>query len=767
MSVNGKPDSQPAFLSRESPVSPDNLPGDVRAWLADLLVPDERIEAALCADLLLDGRYGERWALLTDRRFLVASPPDGAAPRAEIDLPVERITGSRVRDFVASGALEITTAEEAVEAVRFTSGFRSEAADMAFCLEQVGRRNEATSNGEAAPKRVAPPRSGAVAGRCPTCGRAIHRRHGTCLHCLERGKLVVRLFSYVYPYRRWAALGLACTLTLTGLRLVPTYLTKYLIDDVIAPGDLAKLNFVVVALVAAYLGSAAIGCARQYVMQFLGNRVMYDLRTQVFDHLQLLTVSYYNRRQTGHIMARITSDIVRLQNFIGEGLQDMIVNVVTVLLICGLLFKLDWRLALLALGPIPLISVSFYWFGRRIHHLYHRIWRRTSRISAVLADTIPGIRVVKSFTQEPRESRRFQASSAELFSEELRAARLTSVFFPSVNLLTSLGSVFVIAIGGYLVVTQPGGLTLGELMAFIGFMWQFYEPVSQLGRINHRLQHAATSAERVFEVLDAEREAPEHPGAVKLSKIRGEVEFGDVRFGYEPGRYALDGVSFHVEPGEMIGLVGPSGAGKSTLVHLICRFYDVDSGQIRIDGHDVRDVSLRSLRENIGVVLQEPFLFHGTMAANISYARPEASIEEIIAAARAANAHDFIMSFPDGYDTVVGERGQTLAGGERQRISIARAILRDPRILILDEATASVDTETETEIQKAIERLVENRTTFAIAHRLSTLRKADRLVVLEQGKLIEIGTHDELVASGGLYGRLCRLQSELSKMRAW
>jgi ATP-binding cassette subfamily B protein len=503
-------------------------------------------------------------------------------------------------------------------------------------------------------------------------------------------------------------------------------------------------------------------------MQWVGNHLMYDLRTQVFDHLQLLTLSYYNRHQTGHIMARVTSDIVRLQNFIAEGLQDIIVNVVTMVLICGLLFWLDPRLALIAMGPIPAIVIGAYWFGRRVHRVYHKIWRRMSLISAVLADTIPGIRVVKSFAQERRESRRFEARSADLFHQELRATRLSSLFFPSMGFLTSFGSMLVLGLGGYLVLTQPDGpLTLGSLVAFLGYLMQFYQPVTTLGEINHRLQHAATSAERVFEVLDATPEVPEAPGAIRLPSIKGDVEFRDVRFGYEPGRYALDGISFRVQPGEMIGLVGPSGAGKSTLVHLICRFYDVDSGQILIDGHDIRDLSLRSLREQIGVVLQEPFLFHGTITANIAYAKPNASPEEVVAAARAANAHDFIMALSDGYDTVIGERGQTLSGGERQRVSIARAILRNPRILILDEATASVDTETEVQIQRAIERLVENRTTFAIAHRLSTLRKAHRLIVLEQGKLVEIGPHDELIRSGGLYSRLCHMQSELSKIRAW
>ncbi len=766
MSDNPYPSRQPSiFPGDEIAEDADNLPEDVRSWLAGLLRSEEKVEASLCADLLGNGRYGERWAFLTQERFFVLSAVDGGAPRVELELAAEKITGARVRDFVSSGALEVTTPEEGVEAVRFTRGFRAEAADMCFSLEQVGRRNEAMKNGATDHQRVAPPRIRSAAGRCTKCGRAMSRWSETCFHCLQRGRLVVRLFSYLYPYRWWAALGLVGTLSLTGLRLVPTYLTKYLIDDVIAANDLSKLHVVVIVLMAVYVAQAGIGSARAFVMQRLGNNLMYDLRTQVFDHLQVLTLSYYNRRQTGHIMARVTQDITRLQSFVAEGLQDIIVNVVTVFLICGLLFYLDWRLALFALGPIPLIASSTYWFGRRIHHLYHRIWRRTSWISAVLADTIPGIRVVKSFAQEPRESQRFEARSADLYSQELRATRLTSVFFPSIGFLTSFGSILVMGVGGYLVMNQ--GLPLGGLMAFVGYMWQFYQPVASLGDINHRLQHAATSAERVFEVLEATPEVPEAPGAIRLPRIRGEVEFRDVRFAYEPGRYAIDGVSFHVQPGEMIGLVGPSGAGKSTLVHLICRFYDVDSGQILIDGHDIRDISLRSLREQIGVVLQEPFLFHGTVAANIAYARPEATPEEIIAAARAANSHDFILGLPDGYETMVGERGQTLSGGERQRISIARAILRDPRILILDEATASVDTETEMQIQKAVERLVEHRTTFAIAHRLSTLRKAHRLIVLDQGKLIEIGSHDELVVGGGLYSRLCHLQSELSKIRAW
>jgi ATP-binding cassette subfamily B protein len=417
------------------------------------------------------------------------------------------------------------------------------------------------------------------------------------------------------------------------------------------------------------------------------------------------------------------------------------------------------------LAPIPVIALSTWVFGRRVHQLYHRLWRRWAGLSAILADTIPGVRVVKSFAQEERESQRFSNFSADLFNQEMGVVKLGSAFFPFLGLMTGLGSLLIFSIGGYMVI--EGATTLGTLMAFTSYMWQFYQPVQRFGELNHRFQHCVTSAERVFEILDSDPEPLLREEGLVLKPLRGKVEFRNVRFSYDPGKYALDGVSFTVEPGEMIGLVGPSGAGKSTLVHLIARFYDVDEGQILIDGQDIQDLALRSYREQIGVVLQEPYLFYGTVWANIAYARPDAAPDEMVEAARAANAHEFIVNLPDGYDTIIGERGQTLSGGERQRISIARAILRNPGILILDEATASVDTETEALIQTALERLVQNRTTFAIAHRLSTLRRASRLIVLERGKLVEIGTHEELVESGGLYGRLCKLQSELSKMRAW
>ena len=331
--------------------------------------------------------------------------------------------------------------------------------------------------------------------------------------------------------------------------------------------------------------------------------------------------------------------------------------------------------------------------------------------------------------------------------------------------LTSLGTLIIWWVGGNKVL--GGSLSLGDFVAFTAYMWQFYGPVESLCRLNHRFQRAATSAERVFEVLDTQTDVTDKPNATPMPRIRGRVVFSNVTFAYEPGKPVLNKLNFTVQPGEMIGLAGHSGAGKSTLINLICRFYDVQEGAVPIDGHDIRDVGLKSLREQIGVVLQDPFLFNGTAAENIAYGKPNASMDEIVAAAAAANAHDFILNFPEGYDTPVGERGVRVSGGERQRLSIARAILRNPRILILDEATASVDTQTEAQIQEALERLIKGRTTFAIAHRLSTLKNAHRLLILDKGELAEIGTHNELIARDGIYAKLCRMQTEMSKIRAW
>ena len=583
-----------------------------------------------------------------------------------------------------------------------------------------------------------------------------------------------RILSYLRPHKRAVSLAFVLAVLLTALQLTPPYLTKVLVDNVLKPAESGTLAdpgrwvwVIIASLAFIWAGSEVMSFCRLRLLAFTGEKISRQLRMDIYSHLQKLSLAFFQSRSTGTIITRVSSDTDRLWDFITFGLIDMVLASLQVIGVATALLLQDWQLALLVLVPLPVMGFRFYYHGKKMQHLHLRIWRKWSVLTGILSDVIPGMRVVKAFAQEDHEIRRFDDGNRALEHESETLHREWTKFWPTVVILMHTCSLIVWVVGAPQVLQHvqthgAKGLPLGVFIAFTGYMWTFWAPVQQLGMMSRNITRVITSASRVFEVMDTIPAISNAPDAVALAPLRGAVQFEHVSFSYDGVRSVLKDISFTVRPGELIGLVGPSGGGKTTLINMICRFYDVTSGEIRIDDVPLPHLDLHSTRRQIGLVLQEPYLFHGTIAQNIAYGQEDASIDAIIDAARAANAHDFICGFPDAYETLVGERGQTLSGGERQRISIARAVLHDPRILILDEATSAVDTETESKIQEALNKLVSGRTTFAIAHRLSTLSRADRLLVLAGGQLVEQGTHQALLANpDGVYQRLHQTQARL------
>jgi len=513
---------------------------------------------------------------------------------------------------------------------------------------------------------------------------------------------------------------------------------------------LISTGLLIVALAA---GRALFAFAQTYNAERVSQSVAFDLRNELFAKIQRLSFSYHDRNQTGQLMIRATDDVEKVRMFIAQGLLMTVQALVVLIAALIILFMTNAQLMLTLLPVLPLAMALFLIFGRLTQPMFIKVQQKLSRLNTLLQENLTGIKVVKAFVREPQEQARFEASAEELMQQQIQVTRLFSFLFPVVFLLMNVGQVLILYFGGRQIIY--GSMTLGQWQKFSLYLMFVFFPLGMLGMIINQMAQAGASAQRIFEILDAQSEVQDKPDAVELPPVTGHVVFEDVTFRYfGSGEPVLKGVSFEALPGQTIALLGATGSGKSTIINLIPRFYDVTSGAVRIDGYDVRDVSLDSLRAQIGIVLQDTTLFSGTIRDNIAFGRPEASLDEVIAAAQAAAAHDFIMSFPDGYDTVVGERGTTLSGGQKQRIAIARALLMDPRILILDDSTSSVDLATEVQIQQALTRLMKGRTSFVIAQRISTVRNADLILVLDKGRIAAQGTHRELMENSPIYAEI-------------
>ena len=733
------------------------LTGDLSiAWTKELqkqLAPQENVLATLEVDLDARLHFVRSWVVVTDRRLLSCLPDGTSLQEWKFAVSMEL----QHHDHGGVGHLNLVNAQGLLATWRFTLCQNLHAIRLVEVF-QAQRESYVTgkplvkARSHACPSCKAPLEPDQE--ECPICTKVVHTPPSTWT--------LFRLWRFAQPYKGQLLLGFVLMLLGTAAHQVPPYLTAPLVDKVLIPlqnGQQvppATIAMYLLALLGAGVLAWLLSWGKTYVLALVSERIAADLRTTTYEHLLRLSLEYFGGKRTGDLLSRVGSESDRIAVYLSLHLTDFASDVVMIVMTAVILFTMDPYLAMITLVPLPFIGWMIHFVRYRLRTGFEKIDRVWGEVTNVLADTIPGIRVVKAFAQEQREAKRFREANHHNLLVNDRINKIWSLFSPSVSLLTEVGLLVVWAFGIWQV--SNGKITVGMLLMAIAYISRFYGRLDSMSRIVSVTQKSASAAKRIFDILDHVSSVPEPAKPVRVGKVEGRIEVRDVGFRYG-NREVNRGINLNIAPGEMVGLVGHSGSGKSTLVNLICRFYDVSEGAILVDGVDIRSYAISDYRQNIGLVLQEPFLFFGTIAENIAYGKPDATRAEIIKAARAAHAHEFILRLPQGYDSMVGERGQGLSGGERQRISIARALLIDPRILILDEATSSVDSETEKEIQKALENLVQGRTTIAIAHRLSTLHRADRLVVLDRGRVVEEGTHDALMAKEGAYFNLYQAQA--------
>lgn len=728
------------------------VPLPLQQQFLERLLPDEQPLFALVGDMRSDATYGDTALLVTDRRILCVdeTSPNGGFSFERDPLPaleVKRLYGNAILLVDKKIALRFSFAlvafmEAAVsflEAVRDGADTEQELETFRYVLEKER-------------------------STCPKCGRNLPHPGAVCIHCMGKGKLLRRLWEYISLQKGRLLFSLLLSMLTAAAALVPPYITKLLVDEVIPDRNLKLLFMVVGVLFGVYLAQNVLGAIRAANMRLAGDRIVEKLRNDVYSKAQYLPVEFYDKTSSGSMFSRISGDAGNINTFILRITQEGVVHLFQMIGIMIIMLALNWELALLSLLPVPLVAIGARLFSKQIKPRYRRIWQRWSSVLSVLSDSLPGIRVIKTFTGEGRAIEKFRRYNAAWFSEEKRAIPITSIFPHAVTFFITCGSLLIWGVGGQWVINGTGDISLGLLVSFISYAGMFYTPVNFFANLSDTFQQTLTSAERLLDILDAEPEKNFGAGHT-LPYMKGRIEFRHVCFSFDKTTRTLDDINLVIEPGDIVGIVGTTGSGKSTLINLLMRFYDDYEGQILVDGKDIRTIDLASYRSLIGFVQQDPLMFRDTVFQNIAFSKPDAQIEEVIHAADVANAHGFIAKMPDAYDTVLGERGAGLSGGERQRLSIARAVLKNPSVLIFDEATAAVDSETEHLIQDAIERLIVGRTTLMIAHRLSTLRRANKIVVVDKGRIIEFGSHDELMALNGKYRKLIEIQNVSEEIR--
>jgi ATP-binding cassette, subfamily B, bacterial len=754
---------------------------------------------ANCSDVALDGKPTQEWLVVSRNEISVlrmAKPHDGLGTEdgdaedgdAEDgdaivlrSLPWDSVTAIRTQAGVGGGTLQIRSDEDWVDMIRFSNALSMRFHKISRLMQRMRDQPETWSDEWVRPDQNSDPHdhdSGFDAPECPTCSLRLTSKDENCPRCMQKGQILRRVADLLSPYRRGAVL--LCVLTFLGVvaELIPPKLQQYMIDHVLAgpiqsaslktnvegapaPDFKTALLMIVLALAFSRVLLSVVGVFKGRLATLIGTGLTSTLRSQMVTKLQNLAIVYYDRHQVGSMLGRVAHDSEAMHGLMHQITGGFLLQIAQLFGVGAMLLWINPKLALFTLIPVPLVILGTSIFWRKVYPRYYRLWDASSKQITVLSGMLTGIRVVKAFAQEDREYRRFAKTSDELREWRLWVENANAWYSATMAIVFSLGGLIVWYVGGLDVIGSS--MTLGELIAFLTYLGMFYAPLGALSNFTSWLTSFLTGSKRVMELLDTPLTVMETKNPVSWQQPRGEIEFEDVTFGYDRNQPVLKNISFRVEPGEMIGIVGRSGSGKSTMVNLLGRFYDVQEGRILIDGIDLRDLSSHDLRARLGIVFQESFMFRGTIWRNLSFGRPQATPEEGLEAAKAAGAHDFICRQPLAYETLLGEQGAGLSGGEKQRLSIARTLLYDPRILVLDEATSNIDAEAERTIQEALKVLIQGRTTIAIAHRLSTLRNADRILVFDQGRLIEQGTHAELLALDGTYARLVRIQTAVTK----